>query len=56
VNDKEIKLEIQRITSKAIRNFISQHPGELDKKWILSLSKRVAGQIWTHFWNNKKEK
>ena len=49
--DKKIGLDI---AMRAIENFRIDHPKELDSKWTLSIAKRIAGQMYTHYINNRK--
>ena len=49
--DKKIGMNI---AMRAIENFIQDHPEELDRKWVLSIAKRIAGQMYTHYINNRK--
>ena len=51
--DKEIG---KNIAMNAIDEFIKDHPKELDRKWKLSIAKRIAGQLYTHYINNQKYK
>ena len=48
------KVTSAKIAMNAIENFRKDHPGELDKKWVLSIAKRIAGQLYTHYINNRK--
>lgn len=44
----------REIAMKAIEEFRKDHPGELKQKWVLSIAKRIAGQLYTHYINNRK--
>ena len=48
--NKEI---FKELALQGLRLFIKDHPEVLEGKWILSIAKRIAGQMYTHFINNK---
>ena len=49
------KEELQRISALAVKGFCNAHPDVLDKNYIQSIAKRVAGQLYTHFVHNPKQ-
>ena len=49
--DKEI---FKDLALEGLRLFINDHPNILEGKWILSIAKRIAGQMYTHYGNNAR--
>ena len=50
---KHSKETYKDIVLQALRLFRNDHPNALEGKWILSIAKRVAGQMYTHYTTNK---
>lgn len=51
--NKYSKESFKELALQGLRLFRKDHPEALEGKWILSIAKRIAGQIYTHYVNNK---
>jgi len=54
--NKYEKETFKDLSLQGLRLFVNDHPEILEGKWILSIAKRIAGQMYTHHINNTKVK
>lgn len=47
------KNELRKVVRSAVKDFTHAHPKALEPRWIESVTKRVAGQIYCHYVHNK---